>query len=293
MFSCPFPSMKSFPLWVRFFWMGLAAAPAAVAQNVFLATEDHQPPRVVKGVSLERPLVEVDGKIQVSTASNYTFGHALVYRPGLITLSNFRVRSHHLTNSSGRFNYELEIFGDATSDVELKDCFLVLEINAWKNAGCVWKELRDLAPGKSVQLNHTFQLNTPLEEGSYRLHVFSGGLEVLHSRMTGDYRTAQQEKTKALLAGTKQDFSPILAQRAPTVYPPELKAKKLEGFAQVKCLVSANGEVTSAELVSATEPAFGVAALATVPKWKFDPAVKARHFVEGESIVTVDFAAPK
>jgi TonB family protein len=275
--------------------MALASGAGAFGQNVFLAAYSNEPAKMVKGVSLDRLLVETDGKTEVITANHYSFGHALFYRPGLVTLSDFRIQNRHLVSqkTGANLNYELRIFGNVTSDVELKDCFLVLEIDAWKNLACVWEELRDLGPGKSTELNHTFMLDGPLVEGNYRLHIFSAGLEVLHSRMRSDYIAVQQEKTKALLAHKNQDFPPLPAHRSPPTYPAELKSQKSAGSAQVKCVVTAKGEVKSVTLVSATQPAFGEAALAAVPKWKFDPAVKDRHFVDGETVVTVEFKAPK
>jgi hypothetical protein len=33
--------------------------------------------------------------------------------------------------------------------------------------------------------------------------------------------------------------------------------------------------------------------VAAVPGWKFDPAVKDRHFADAETVVTVEFKAPK
>jgi TonB family protein len=274
---------------------GLAFSPLASAQTVFLAVEDKGPPKMVKRVSLRQPLVEIDGKTKVSSAVDFSFGHALFYRPGRITLSNFRVQNRHLVGAQtgGSFNHEFLLFGHATSDVELKDCFLVLEIDAWKTSACLFTELRDLGPGKSVDLTQTFKLNSPLGEGRYRLHIYSAGIEVLHTRMSPSYIAAQEEKTQALMAGKKQDFPPIAAHILPPDYPAELKSQKLAGSAEVKCLVTAKGVVKSVELVSATHPAFGPAAVAAVSKWKFDPAVKNRQFVDAETVVTVEFTAPK
>src|SRR5207245_1595457 len=121
------PMKSSFP-WL--FLAGLASAGCVCAQDVFLAAYGNEPPNMAKGVSLDRLLVDAGGKTQVITANSFSFGHALFYRPGLVTLSNFRIQNRHLVmqKSGANLNYELRIFGDATSDVELKDCFLVLEI---------------------------------------------------------------------------------------------------------------------------------------------------------------------
>jgi TonB family protein len=273
--------------------LGLAFTPLASAQNVFLALEDGTSPKMVKRVSLGRPQIEVDGKLQGSNALRFSLAKATVYRPGLVTISNFRVQTHHVesVNLGGSFNYELAIYGHATSDVPLEDCFLVLELNSWKNAGCLSVELHDLAPGKIEDLDLNFKLVEPLQEGTYRIHIFSAGMEVLHSKMPARYIAAQEKKTQALLSGQSQDFAPIPDHTVPAVYPAELKAQKLAGSARVKCHVNAGGDVQSVELVSATLPEFGVAALAAAPKWKFDPALKGRHFVESEAVIPFEFKA--
>lgn len=280
---------------IFFLLAGLALSPLASAQTVFLATETNEAPKVVKRVSGNRPLVDIDGKTKISSAGDFSFGRALFYRPGRITLSNFRLKSRHLvsTDTGARLNHELLLSGSATSDVELKDCFFVLEIDAWKNSACVFRELGNLEPGKPVELNQTFKLDGPLDEGRYRLHIYSAGIEVLHSRMSSSYIAAQQEKTQALLTGKKQDFPPLVAQGFAPDYPAELKAQKLAGSADVKCLITAKGAVKSVELISATHPAFGPPAVAAVSKWKFDPAVKDRHFADAETVVTVEFKAPR
>jgi len=273
---------------------GLGLLPLASAQNVFLAGGDGSPPKMVRGVSLGHPQVEVEGKLQGSTAQRYALAPAPLYRPGFVTFENFRVSVSYIENLStgGSMNYDLHLYGRAKTDTVLKDCFLVLELNSWRNNGCVYVELHDLTPENGMDLDLVFQLEEHLGEGNYRIHLFSEGQEVLHSKMPARYVAEQKKKTDGLLSGIK-DFPPILALSPGPVYPPELKREKLAGSARLRFHVTKKGEVASVELVSATQPAFGAAALAAAPKWKFDPALKDRHFAEAVVEIPVEFKMPR
>jgi TonB family protein len=277
--------------------VGLGVVPAASAQNVFLAIEDGGA-KMVKGVYNDQAQVDDAGKLRSSATSRYALSPATIYRPGFINFTDFRLGVSHLEvmagpGVGGNFNYTLRIYAHATVDTVLKNCFMVLELNGWHASGCVYQHLSDLAPGQGLDLELNFKLAEKFEEGRYRLHIFSDGIEVLHSKMTPDYVALQKKKTEALLSGQTQDFPPILAQRANPTYPPDLKGAKVDGAARVRCHVSKNGEVASVELVSATDPAFGAAALAAAPKWKFDPALKGRHFVDAMVEVPIEFKAPR
>lgn len=57
-------------------------------------------------------------------------------------------------------------------------------------------------------------------------------------------------------------------------HPPRLFAARIGGDAEVECLVSAEGMVTEARVLSATRPEFGEAALAAIRQWQFRPAVR-------------------
>lgn len=52
-------------------------------------------------------------------------------------------------------------------------------------------------------------------------------------------------------------------------HPPQLMEQKIEGEAQIECLVGADGKVGEVKVLSATRPEFGEAALAAVRQWEF------------------------
>jgi len=279
------------------FLASLSVVPGAIAQNVFLAIEDGGA-KMVKGVYNDKAQVEDAGKLRGAYTSRYALSPATIYRPGFINFADFRLVVSHLEviagpGTGGNLNYTLRIYAHAAVDTVLKNCFMVLEVNGWHASGCVYQHLSDLAPGQGLDLELNFKLAEKLEEGRYRLHIFSDGIEVLHSKMPADYVALQKKKTEALLSGQTQDFPPILAQRVNPAYPADLKGAKVDGAARVRCHVSKNGDVASVELVSATDPAFGAAAVAAASKWKFDPALKGRHFVDAMVEVPLEFKAPR
>jgi TonB family protein len=187
----------------------------------------------------------------------------------------------------------MEIHATAKSDVSLKNCFLVLEITAWKDKGFLFAGMPDLEAGNVTYFDQSFRLQVPLDEGHYVVHIFSDGAELLHSKMQPGYLAAQQQKLDDFSSGRKTEFDAIPAHMVRAVYPAELKANALEGQVKVSCRINTRGEVVSAEVVESDNPAFSEPALAAVRQWKFDPAVKDRHFVESTKIVSVPVKPPK
>lgn len=61
------------------------------------------------------------------------------------------------------------------------------------------------------------------------------------------------------------------------VHPPELWEARVEGEAEIECVVDEAGRVTDARVGSASRPEFGEAALAAVRQWEFTPPI-----VEGQ-----------
>lgn len=282
------------PMLRRLLLTGLfLALPLARAQSVFVVV-DGAAPKMVKEIRSGRPLIEKDGKPAVASTDRYAFSPAPLYRPGLVTLSNFRVSVSHVETMNGdQFNYDLHIHGRATSDTAFKKVFMVLEMTAWKVHGIAFTEVPDLPPGETVDLNLTFHLADKIEEGSYRLHLFSDGIELLHTRLPAGYVAKQKEKTQALLSGRTQDWPPIVAHKVNPTYPEALKKSQTAGAVRVRLHVTRNGDVDSPEIVQASDPRLGEAALAAVAKWKFDPALKGRKFVDANIEVPINFAPPK
>ena len=272
----------------------LAITPRAFAQNAFVVDEDGRP-RLVQEIRNGHPEIDVDGKLQQASGQRFGLIKAPVYLPGFVALPKFNVNTRHLEmiGSAARLNYEMEIHGIVKSDVSLKNCFFVLDLTSWKDRSVLFASLPNLEAGKEEDFDLYFKLQVPLEEGHYMVHIFSDGVELLHSKMPAAYLAVQKQKTDDFWSGRKTEFPAIPAHKVPVVYPAELKANVLEGRVKVSCRINPRGEVVSAEVVECNYPAFSEPALAAVRQWKFDPAVKDRRLVESTEIVSLRIKPPE
>jgi TonB family protein len=271
----------------------LAIAPQASAQNAFVVNEDGQV-RLVKGIRNGNPEIDVDGKLQRGYGRKFALIKTPFYLPCLVDLPKFIVKTYHLelVNSGARLNYELDIQGRAKADATLKHCFFVLELTSWRDTTVVFASMPDLEAGKEKAFDLNFKLQIPLEEGHYRIHLFSDGAELLHSKMPSAYLAAQKQKSDDFSSGRKTEFAAVPDQTVRAVYPAELSANGREGQVKVSCRVNTRGQVVSAEVVESNLPAFSEPALVAVRQWEFDPAVKDRRLVESTEIVSLRIKPP-
>ena len=77
-------------------------------------------------------------------------------------------------------------------------------------------------------------------------------------KFDGDYVTFNEAKPK---------FRPVHQEQP--VYPQELLAKRVEGFAVVAFLVQLDGTTTQCQVVEASDAAFGEAARQAIAQWSF------------------------
>jgi TonB family protein len=148
--------------------------------------------------------------------------------------------------------------------------------------------------GTEVLYDHSWPLLPQFDDvnGTWELHFFSNGVEFPTTLTTPAEIAAGRAKTEAYLLRNHPDSGISLIKGVKPVYPDELKAKNLAGSATLRCRVDRDGNVASADVVSATDPAFGKAAVEAVRQWKFSPAVKAHHYVEQTVEFPVNFSAP-
>lgn len=75
-------------------------------------------------------------------------------------------------------------------------------------------------------------------------------------------------------------------------YPAALTDSGLSGTAIIDVLIKADGSVTDARVKSSDHEAFGEAALAVVPKWKFTPAMVDGAAIDRRVAIPFKFVAP-
>ncbi|MDI1336670.1 MAG: energy transducer TonB [Lacunisphaera sp.] len=84
-------------------------------------------------------------------------------------------------------------------------------------------------------------------------------------------RAAEPESNAPVAAKPPHRVAPGLTRTVVPVHPPALLAKFVDGEATVELLISETGAVTEAKVHSATDPAFGEAALTALRQWEFTP----------------------
>ncbi len=73
---------------------------------------------------------------------------------------------------------------------------------------------------------------------------------------------------------TDVDQPPRAVNRPSPVYPPSLSRAKIEGMAEIRFIVDEAGRPRNAEIIQATHPAFGTAAMDAVNRSTFTPSQK-------------------
>jgi len=136
-------------------------------------------------------------------------------------------------------------------------------------------------------------LGATLGSGSCRLYIFSRGIEVLQSTILPADSEAALDRMVAARIKDVHAQGPKLLFGPPPEYPSSLTAANLKGQAMVAIHIGTNGAVSNPVVRSATDPAFGDAAMAAVQMWRFLPTVKDDHAVETQAVVPFTFEPPK
>jgi TonB family protein len=105
----------------------------------------------------------------------------------------------------------------------------------------------------------------------------SGNWEDAPSTSVGDAPTADRVAPKP---------SKIVSPQ----HPAELWDQRITGTADVECLVTVEGKVAEARVVSASRPEFGEAALEAVKQWEFEPGTKNGNPMQMKIRIPLNFA---
>ena len=135
-------------------------------------------------------------------------------------------------------------------------------------------------------------MTSAIGSSRYTFHVFSGGAEVLQSQIPFGERYAALNKMVAARIKGVQEAAPKLFMGLGPEYPAALMKQNIKGRAVISVRVGPNGDVFDPVIKSATDPAFGDAALAAVKLWRFLPRVRNGYPVEAMVDVPVVFAPP-
>lgn len=249
----------------------------------------------VRKAADSQAFVSEEGKLVRANGKRFVLQHAEEYYPALIAIADVRLKSvtHESIEDGNSLNNRLELRANFITAYDLRDVFLALELHLENGTSKIFiREIGHMKPNKSRWLEVRIPLGSPFGQGSYDLHLFAGGEEVLTSAQSLAERTAITDALVAKRISGVQDAPPQPFTGPPPVYPAKLLEAKTAGHAIVRLHILANGSVVEPVLLEATHPAFGEAAVATMRQWRFLPKVKAGQAVETDAEIPVDFAPP-
>lgn len=285
------PAQRLLPLWCVVL---LALLPMArlSAQSLFLAERDgHMYP--VKRMNGLNAYVSVDDRILHANGPNCGLADVEDFIPVLVTVRDFQVRTRYIDAGNTAINNDFEFHATFTSPTTLEDVFLVLDLKAAKSGhSLAGYGFGRLEAGVTRRIDITVPLRGEMGAGTCVLHLFSNGLELLNSEMPAAYRDRALDRliAKRIASVKRSEVVPLIGS-APE-YPERLKKSNLTGHTLVTLHIDRRGHVVDPEVVQASDPDFGEAALAAVREWRFLPRVRDGHPVDCKINIPFDFVPP-
>jgi TonB family protein len=292
----PFISVNLVPSPSRFAW-ALLLVPLLTgrlaAQHVLLA-DDAGTMTVVRAANGVHALVEKNGKLVEISTRGFVLREVPEYLPVFVDVRDVAAQLNYTqANGGGQLNNDFYFRATVETSYPLTDVFIVLyyETQSGKRA-LILNGIGKLEPHRSMPVSIFVPMDTPLGNGHYTIHLFSGGAEVLQSQIPYMTRENALDRMVAKRIADVTAAAPKFFVGPPPEYPASLKKAGLKGQATVSIRVGANGAVNDAVVESASDPAFGDAALVAIRVWRFLPKVKDGHPVETKVDVPFIFSPP-
>jgi TonB family protein len=288
--------------------LGLGAFRAPLAAQSLLLVEHGGSGKFapVRQAVNEVPYVQQDpkdanSKLVPETSTNFVLAQASEFFPLFIEVKNFTAFvhaedmqsndavMHGLAGAAGStaagntraMNEKLHFAADLQAPAALDGVFYTLTVTT-KDAGSLLlvEGVGHLDAGVIKHLSVDKPLHTDMQDAQFTFHVFVGGLEALTAQVPLDQQAAGLDHMVARRIAALQDSQLKIFVAAPPVYPASLLKSKVKGQAVVSFRVGLKGEVIAPKVTSATDPAFGDAALEAIRQWRFLPRVKDHHAIE-------------
>jgi TonB family protein len=254
--------------------------PAFAQQALFVKQGDRFVP--VVAMATAKPVVVVDGKLELVVSSgagfSYALGPAKTFAPYFVNVRNLAiVPQDHIIDPNGRpQDRALSFYAEFESAFALDRVFLALEVKGSTttvNALYAY-EVGQLRPGVNNPVQFLVRFEADWADCHATLHLFAGGPEVLHSAMPSaqvehELDLAVQDKIKGVTNASPQPFI-----CPPPEYPPALLGKSASGSATIALSISPTGAVLDPMVKEATLPEFGESAIKAIRRWRFLPRVK-------------------
>ncbi len=277
--------------WPVCFLLASLAAPLA-GQHTLFAERDGKF-FLVRRVHGNTPIMEVEGKQVVADEGQYSLKPCDDYLPVFVEVRDVEVKVRHHNLRGATMNREWMFQATCETPYALDDVYVVLVMtSATKEELLFVQEVGTLEPHQSKLVAAKLRLAFDLGKGKYTLHLFSGGQEVLQSRIPPAEREAALDRMTARRIAGVQDAAPQLFTGASPEYPRELLKEKSKGQAVISLRIGPNGQVYDAAVKHATDSAFGRSALEAVQQWRFLPRVQGGRPVETRVDVPFNFTPP-
>jgi TonB family protein len=254
----------------------LALAPRLTAQHVLLA-EDNGKMEIVRAAKDLDPRVEEDGKLRTIPRGKFALVEVPEYLPAFVSIRDLTVRAAYNSNlhEGGEMNVRFYFNANFRTSYRLDDVFLVLDLVTERGDKSIFlREIGHLEPNETKPVSAIVPLESPLGAGHYHLYLFCGGQEVFQSKIPFQAQEAALDRMVAKrIEGVNASPPRPFFGPAPD-YPDSLKSTNARGRVVIGLRIRANGAVRDPVVQSASDPAFGEAALAAVRMWRFLPAIK-------------------
>jgi TonB family protein len=231
---------------------------------------------LVRSAVRNQPYVEENGKLVPASGSRYGLKKVDEYAPYFISIRELRVSTSqvNIVGTGAELNKTFQFKAQFESPFLLENTFVVLDLNS-ADAGkalFLW-EIGTLRPRELKDVTLFIPMTVSVGEGKYKIHLFSNGYEVFHSKMPWTFVENTLDKMVARRVKDAPDGLPKPFVGPGPEYPAKLRRAKTKGEAVINFVVSRNGRVLEPTILSATDPAFGEAALVAARQWRFLPRI--------------------
>lgn len=264
------------------------------AQHVLMA-ENGGKMSWVRAASGSVPCVERDGKVVPVGSRGYLLRDVPDYLPVFVNVTDAFTRVTYQAQAGvNGANKLLRYSATLETSYRLDDVFFVVSLGSGTAPDAmVICEVPHLEPNQERQVTALLPLGAKLGTGACQMYLFSGGKEVLQTGIPPDKREEALDRMVAARIGDVRSAAPKLLFGPAPEYPPSLRKANLRGQAMIAIRIGVNGAACDPVVKSATDPAFGEAALAAIRLWRFLPMVNDGHPVETRAVVPFIFERPK
>ncbi|HTQ32381.1 MAG TPA: energy transducer TonB [Opitutaceae bacterium] len=279
-------------------FIGMAAA---LHGQVALYVQDGQSMALVQDarnttLTYTAPLIEKAGKLVEASTRRYALMPLSEYEPIFISVRDFKVSNYQITivNEPREMNHEFMFSAEFESSYPLDHVFMALELITKKGDKMIYlREIGSLARHEPKVVSTDLPVDASLGLQRYNFHLFVKGREVLCSLMPPEVREKILDQMVARRIEGAADGPPQLFVDPAPAYPESLLAARVTGDAVVRIHIDTHGRVQNPEVVKASDPAFGAAALEAVKLWRFLPMIRHGQPAEIAAEMPFSFAPPQ